>query len=59
MSRHDASLADFEFFPPTVEGHTRLKSGIRFHTIDPDPERDVETWEDREGWTLVRQRGED
>lgn len=33
-------------FVPTVESHTKMTDGYRLHTIDPDPERDIEIFDD-------------
>lgn len=33
-------------FVPTVHDHTRYEDGFRLHTIDPDPDRDIETFND-------------
>lgn len=33
-------------FVPTVHDHTEYKDGYRLHTIDPDPDRDIATFDD-------------
>lgn len=40
------SVEGFEFMPPTVVEHTQHDDGMTLHTLDPDPDMDIEIYDD-------------
>lgn len=39
-------MGTLDRFPPTVEDSTSMTDGHRLHTIDPDPDSDIEIFDD-------------
>lgn len=53
MSQNTRNVTDLDIFPPTVHDTTKMTDGIRFHTIDPDPERDIDSFDDDDRLTFA------
>lgn len=53
MSQNMRNVTDLDRFPPTVHDTTKMSDGVRFHTIDPDPKRDIDGFDDDRPLTFV------
>jgi hypothetical protein len=45
-SQTEISMSELSFVPPTVNDHTEREDGMTLHTIDSDPDTDIEIYDD-------------
>lgn len=48
-NQNSIETTDLDGLPPTVCDHTRMSDGYTLHTIDPDGDRDIETYDGQPG----------
>jgi|APHM01.1.fsa_nt_gi hypothetical protein len=42
------NVTDIGYMPATVHAHTKMKNGVRLHTIDPESNTDIDVYDDPE-----------